>query len=334
MNPRERFKETMAYGTADRVPLFREGMRDEVVRTWIKQGLKSEKELSRLFQYDQREEIDPNLYASFPIIHPATGEVDLDRLREDLNPEDKKRLPKRWKSKIRKWRQRDHVLMLTVHEGLFLGMGVGEWRTFAPVIELLIDQPEIARKIMQIQGDFCAGITERILQDVDVDAVIFYEPISGMHGPLVSPKLYEDLVLPSFEPVFEVLDRYGIETLIFRTYANSRILLPLVFQTPINCLWAAESNMEFMNYLEIREEFGKDVRLIGGIDTDALIRGQEAIQQEIEGKVPRLLEQGGYIPLADARIRKYVPFENYVYYREMLEKMVRNFYGIGDDSPP
>jgi uroporphyrinogen decarboxylase len=50
-------------------------------------------------------------------------------------------------------------------------------------------------------------------------------------------------------------------------------------------------------------------------------RDKDAIRREIEQKVPPLLEDGGYIPLADGRIREDVPFENYVYYRRLLEQV-------------
>jgi hypothetical protein len=35
------------------------------------------------------------------------------------------------------------------------------------------------------------------------------------------------------------------------------------------------------------------------------------------------LKQGGYIPLADGRVREDVPFENYVYYRQLLERVTK-----------
>jgi hypothetical protein len=322
MNIRQRFQETMAYGTPDRVPLFYEGMRDEVIRSWKKQGLKSKKELSRIFHYDQHEQIDPNLYAKSQIIHGADGRVDLDRLREDLDPEDKKRLPRGWNNKIRRWRKRDHLLMLTVHEGFFLTLGVEAWKTFSPAIELVIDKPEIVHQIMEIQGEFCAALAERILREVEVDAVIFYEPISSPHGPLISPKMYETFAIKSYRAIFDVLEKFNIQTIIFRTYANSRALIPVIVQTPINCLWASEATMGTMDYRDLRKEFGKDLRLIGGIDTDTLMLGQDAIREEIEGKLPPLLDQGGYIPLADGRVRENIPFENYVYYRQLLERVV------------
>jgi len=37
MNSRDRFRETMNYGTPDRVPYFEEGIRKEVNRAWRKQ---------------------------------------------------------------------------------------------------------------------------------------------------------------------------------------------------------------------------------------------------------------------------------------------------------
>jgi len=76
-----------------------------------------------------------------------------------------------------------------------------------------------------------------------------------------------------------------------------------------------------MDYGDLRREFGRDLRLIGGIDTDVLRQDKYAIQREIEEKVPPLLADGGYIPLADGRIRADIPFDNYVYYRRLLEKV-------------
>jgi hypothetical protein len=63
--------------------------------------------------------------------------------------------------------------------------------------------------------------------------------------------------------------------------------------------------------------------LIGGIDLDALRRDKEAIRREVEEKVPPLVADGGYVPLADGRVRADVPLENYVYYRKLLEQVTR-----------
>ena len=53
------------------------------------------------------------------------------------------------------------------------------------------------------------------------------------------------------------------------------------------------------------------------------LKDQPAIRREIETKVPPLLAQGGYVPLADGRVRANVPLANYLYYRRLLEEITR-----------
>ena len=78
-----------------------------------------------------------------------------------------------------------------------------------------------------------------------------------------------------------------------------------------------------MDYRDLRHEFGHDLRLIGGIDLDALRQSKEAIRREVEEKVPYLVADGGYIPLADGRIRKDILFDHYIYYRRILEEQLQ-----------
>jgi hypothetical protein len=40
--------------------------------------------------------------------------------------------------------------------------------------------------------------------------------------------------------------------------------------------------------------------------------------------MPPLLEQGGYVPMVDGRVRKYVPYENYRAYRESIRELAEH----------
>ena len=117
------------------------------------------------------------------------------------------------------------------------------------------------------------------------------------------------------------------QPVVMRTYANARALVPSIIKWGFNCLWACEVNTEAMDYHALRREFGRDLRLIAGIDVDVLRDDEEAIRREVEEKVPPLLADGGYVPLADGRIRPYVPFANYVYYRKLLGKLIEGAAG-------
>jgi hypothetical protein len=323
MNSRERFLATMHYGQPDRVPYFEEGIRKEVLKVWRMQGLASDADLSGMFLSDKREEIDLDVTPHpWPRKLPVTP-AERKAYTRSLDPSERSRLPGNWKKKLPAWKQREHVLMLQVHIGFFETMGVEGWQRLHELIVLIHKDPDSVREMMRINGEFVAALTARALQDVEIDAAVFSEPIGDNHGPLISPEMYADLVLSSYRSILDVLHRHGVDVIILRTYANARLLIPVLLEHGIDCLWACEVNTEAMDYRSLRQEFGRSLRLIGGIDLDVLRTGKEAICREIEEKVPPLLEQGGYIPLADGRVRKEIPFENYVYYRQLLEKVTQ-----------
>jgi hypothetical protein len=319
MNSRQRFISTMNYQFTDRVPLFQEGIRDEVVKAWHTQGLPPGADLTMLFAYDEFEEIEPDLDPWPPVGRWPDEPSALKEFRRRLDPNDPRRLPSNWQDQVGGWQDRQHVLWLKVHQGYFLTMGVESWQSFTEAIHMLIDHPEVVHQIMSIQAEFAASLVDRILQDVEVDGAIFSEPIAGNNGPLISPAMYQSFVLQSYKPILDMLESHQVQNIILRTYANPRPILPVVFPGRFNCLWACECNPESMDYRQLRRDFGPGLRLIGGIDTDCLRQDKEAIRREVEEKVPSLLAEGGFIPLADGRVREDVPFENFAFYRRLLE---------------
>jgi uroporphyrinogen decarboxylase len=320
MNDRDRFYKTLHYGNPDRIPYFEEGIRPDVVAAWKEQGLPSKTALWERFPNDTREEIklDVDPHPRFQT-WPSTFK-ELESLQERLDPADPSRLPDNWRPEI--LQNRDGILMVRVHEGLFLSMGVGEAKSFTRLMYQLADQPDFVREYMHVQGAFAAALTEKVLREVEVDALVFSEPIGDNNGALISPRMYEDLVLPSYEPLINLARRYEIKTIICRTYANMKVLIPSLLKWDIDVLWACEVEQSVMSYPALRAEFGRDLKLIGGIDLDALREGKAAIQEAIESVAP-LVEEGGFIPLADGRVRAEVPYENYVYYRELLSKLTQ-----------
>ncbi len=322
MNSRERFQSVLQYAKVDRAPYFEEEIRQEVIDFWRRQGMPPDMEPSGIFPADRPVEVELDLEPHpSPVTWPASREG-LEAFQRLLDPGDPSRFPGEWTGRAGQSRFRDHVLLLYVHEGFFLSMGVDGWCRFAEVIDLVNDDPLFVREMMEVQGRFAAAVVEKALGEIEIDAAVFSEPIGGNHGPLISPRMYQELVLPGYDPLLEVLGRRQVKNVVFKTFANARLLLPSILKRGFNCLWACEVNVESMDYRSLRREYGRDLRLIGGIDLDSLRRGQDAIRQEIFDKVPALLAEGGYIPAADGRIRTDVTFENYLYYRRLLDEVV------------
>jgi hypothetical protein len=323
MNSVERFNRTMDYQLPDRVPYFEEGIRDDVIQVWRQQGLEADIDIDQLFPTDIREEIRLDLDPHPQFQYGLSPEEELEQLSMNLNFEDESRFPDDWEIRKKKWRNRDHVLMLRVHRGLFQSLEIGDWQRFEEVMILLSEQPDFINEYMQIYGKFIAGLVTKALDDVEVDAAIFSEPIGGNHGSLISPSMYEEFALKNYEPIMAVLKEKGVRWIIVRTYADAKVLVPVMLEYGFNCLWACEVNIESMDYRDLRSDFGKDLRLIGGIDLDALRGGKAAIKREIEEIVPPLVADGGYIPLADGRVRADIPYENYVYYRQLIGELTQ-----------
>jgi len=336
MTPRQRFHETLRYGSPDRVPWLEEGLRDNVLEAWREQGLPAGADLAALFHYDRRERIELDMGARPP--HPTLsprgrgqGEGDrpppvwenIPELRKRLDPRDTGRFPADWAQRVEQWRKRDHILELPLHSGLFLTLRVNEWASLEPVLYLLADRPSLAREVMDAQAALAAGLAERVLSEVEVDFASFSEPIGGSRGPLVSPQMYQDIVLDGYKPILDVLRRHGVETIVFMTYANAAILLPRVLDAGFNCLWAMETETSAMDYRALRRRFGKSLRFIGGIDLDSLLAGDAATEDEIRTKVPAFLDEGGIIPLADGRVRASIPYQAYAHYRRLLEELTQ-----------
>lgn len=322
MNNRQRFHETLHYGRPDRIPYFEEGIRSDTLEAWYAQGYPQGANPQEEFPADRREEIKLDLdprpaFQSWP----ATFEA-LSILPAHFDLNDLTRITEDWPAPVERLQHRDHVLMVRVHEGLFLTMGVRDAKTFNRLMYLLGDTPDFVRKYLRLQGLFAASLAEQVLREIPVDALVFSEPIGDNNGALISPKMYEDLVLPGYQPLLDLARRYGVKTLVCRTYANMHALIPSLLKWGIDCLWACEVEPSVMNYPALRKEFGRDLKLIGGIDLDALREGKVAIRRAVDEIAP-LVAEGGYIPLADGRVRADVPYENYLYYRGLLKDIVK-----------
>ena len=71
---------------------------------------------------------------------------------------------------------------------------------------------------------------------------------------------------------------------------------------------------------DLLDEYGKDLRIIGGVDKMKLREGKGAIRKYLESLVP-YVERGGFIPHCDHMCPPDVSPENYIYYLNLKEEL-------------
>ena len=71
---------------------------------------------------------------------------------------------------------------------------------------------------------------------------------------------------------------------------------------------------------KLLDDYGKDLRIMGGVDKMELAKGPDAIKAFLESIAP-YVERGGFIPFCDHRCPPNVREEDYLYYFNVKEAM-------------
>ncbi len=165
---------------------------------------------------------------------------------------------------------------------------------------------EMAKKV------FAAGI--------HLDFVYLWEDICYKSGPLFSPKMMKEIMVPRWKKFTDFLRANGVPVILVDCDGNVDEFLPLILEGGLNALLPFEVAAD-NDIMAARKKYGRNLILIGGIDKRALAAGKAAIDKELDRVVKPLLAQGGYFPMLDHYAPPDISFENYLYYKMKLKSM-------------
>ena len=322
MNDRERFRRLFRGEPVDKPPLLEEGVRDEVLECWHRQGLPSDKTHLDVFGLTPHENIGPDL----KFVSSYFGRIfdlSVHEYRQAFDVS-QRRFPEDWSQTVRRLEDRDHVVCIWAVRGFFQALGVGDWPTLEQALIGTIKEPEKVRDRLEIYGDFCAQMLDRTLRDVDPEFIYLSEPISNTEGPLISPAMFEEFMIPVYEKIIAAARQNGCENILLSTYGNTTLLLPSLIDAGITMLWISEAaETPELDYRNLRNQFGPDLGLIGGIPLSILrSESPERIKDTLKEIVSPLLESGRFVPLAGGRVREEISWTTYKCYREVLGGLI------------
>jgi len=253
--------------------------------------------------------------------YPVNNRDDWEQIKaERLRPTLESRLPSNWDELLAEYRERDYPLCIGGCPAGFYGATrhlIGQDR----ILTTFSDDPELIRDIMDYLCDFWIAIYDQLLDQVDADACFIWEDMCYKNGPLISPAMFREFMLPNYKKLTACLRDHGMTAIMVDTDGDARQLIPLFAEGGVTIMYTCEVQSG-MDVVELREAHPK-MALIGGMDKKVLAKGREAIDAELDRKIPRMLESGGYIPLVDHQVPPDVSWENFVYYREKLNRMIK-----------
>jgi uroporphyrinogen decarboxylase len=225
-----------------------------------------------------------------------------------------------WNSFVAATRECDYPL------GIWCGSFYGWPRSFMGVerISLMFyDDPGLIHEMCNHIADFVIEAIASILLEVPCDFAYIWEDMAGKAGPLCSPKMYREFMLPPLKRVTDMLHAHGIDLIIVDSDGNNDVLIPLWLEAGVTGLRPFEIAAG-CDPVAIRRQYGKSLIIQGGIDKRTLAQGREAIEREVLSKVPWLCLQGGYFPQVDHLVPPDVSLVNYRYYAALMRKVVED----------
>ncbi len=206
--------------------------------------------------------------------------------------------------------------------GVSCGSMIGKVRdmlTFEGLAYATYDYPEMVEDMVETCCVMVEDFLDQVLGHFDFEYASGWEDICYKAGPIVSTRFFKNVVMPRYKRINERLKAHGIDIWYTDCDGNVRPIMPYFLEGGINCLFPYEVN-SCVHPAELLGQYGKELRIMGGVDKMALGAGREAIKAYLDSLVP-LVERGGYIPFCDHRCPPNVDPDDYVYYLDLKEQM-------------
>lgn len=350
MNPRERFHATMHYLPRDRCPIMDFGFWRETLIIWEEYGFPKGGNPDSFFGMDPQwahAMVNVYLHPNFgTTVLEDRGETEIVRgldgvTREQgkflgsiprnidyklkdreswlkeykprLDGRDASRYPADWAGRVKRLTDPARDYPLFISGGSLYGW-LRDWIGMENISMMVYDDRALFEEMVEGVADCVIhAITPLLEAGVRPEAVNMWEDMCYRAGPLLSPKVFKEVLVPHYKRITSLLKRHGVDVVFVDCDGDITQLAPLWLEAGVNTMFPIEVGTWGADPLEFRRRYGRDMLLIGGVGKRILAGPTEGITREVERLAP-LVEEGGYIPTPDHRVPPDVPLKNYLFY--------------------
>ena len=182
---------------------------------------------------------------------------------------------------------------------------------------LLVDMhehPAFVHGLLDRCLEFClAGV--RMLAGFPVDAIILSDDYGQQTGALFSPRHFREFIKPRLRVLFEAIRKTG-KRVALHSCGDVSLFVPDLLDVGLEILHPVQA--EAMDVRRIKEDYGRDLCIIGGISGQRLLRfaSPNEIRESVRRDKAVLARGGGYILAPNLDLTHDVPFENVLAFLE------------------
>ncbi len=222
------------------------------------------------------------------------------------------------------WEQRAQQLKASGRMLAFMGGSLYGWlRNWMGVEQislLMYDDPELFEEMVAfLTGHFLREL-EPVLRVLRFDLVYFFEDCCGATGPLFSPALYREVLDKYYKRLLGFYKENGVAFSLIDSDGKVDRLIPSWLGSGFDILFPVEVGTWGATPMNLRQQFGPGIKMLGGVDKHVIPKGEAAIREHLLSLKPAV-DQGGYLPIPDHRIPPECSLEDFRTYLRVYQEV-------------
>jgi uroporphyrinogen decarboxylase len=196
------------------------------------------------------------------------------------------------------------------------------WMGVVNLCTVACEEPDVLFDMVDTISDLVCWQLDEVIPRMTIkpDMGFGWEDICGKNGPILGPAQFQTSVAHGYRKIRACLDKHGVPLYGIDTDGFIEPLLADWFEAGVNVQFPVEIGTWQADPMALRRKFGRELRIIGGIDKLQLEKGSAAIESEIELRVP-LMKDGGFIPMPDHLITPDTSLADYKHYLNCMREL-------------
>ncbi|MBP7963559.1 MAG: DUF2442 domain-containing protein [Caldilineaceae bacterium] len=182
----------------------------------------------------------------------------------------------------------DHCLIFGTHIGPFTAsyMAMGFERFF---LRLSTDM-DFVQQLLDARTDWCIAMYQKAIS-LGAEVVVLGDDAAHGGGPMISPRMWRQFILPHHRRIVEALD----VPVIWHSDGDMTRLLPSAIEAGFVGVHGLDV-LAGMDLAKIKREYGQDLVLIGNLDVRVLFDSDlDAVRREVDRCMAQGATGGGYM---------------------------------------